>query len=176
MLTNHHWGLVEFTWRLFHRKCLRYLPLIWVENYEMKIMATSFSWPGANELKVWFCQGAFFYLHYNSMSRIITWYLFLLNDVPHLCFYFMEASFPKPMPFFVFLAFCFLTNDWFQSQTINSNQWIIFHVRHDEFWCPSALVIEVPASFILVITVIYNLLFLTRLKEIDKFEMMNFTR
>ena len=48
-------------------------------------------------------------------------------------------------------------------------------MSYDEFWCPSALVIEVPTSFILVITVIYNLLSITRLKEIDKFEIMNFT-
>ena len=30
VLTNHQWGLVAFTWRRFHRKCSKYVSLVWV--------------------------------------------------------------------------------------------------------------------------------------------------
>ena len=48
ILTNHKWGLVAFTWEQFHRKCPRYLSLIWV----WKIANSRFQLqlPGANEL------------------------------------------------------------------------------------------------------------------------------
>ena len=32
ILTEHHWGLVALFWGQFHRKCSRYLFLIWVWN------------------------------------------------------------------------------------------------------------------------------------------------
>ena len=32
VLTNHHWSLLAFTWGQFHRKCSRYISLIWFWN------------------------------------------------------------------------------------------------------------------------------------------------
>ena len=48
MLTNHWWGLVELTWGQFHRRCSRYLSLIWV----WKLLFNS-SPPSATYIRQW---------------------------------------------------------------------------------------------------------------------------
>ena len=39
MLTNHQWGLVAFTWGKFHRKCPRYVSLLWVWKISQGLMS-----------------------------------------------------------------------------------------------------------------------------------------
>ena len=43
VLANHQWGVVPFTWEWFHRKCPRYLLMIWVKivNSKFKLQQKS---------------------------------------------------------------------------------------------------------------------------------------